>query len=234
MNHVHIFTRPAIPAFYLKWRYGIPFIITEHSSHFVYDLPVIFPAPQMVYSIYFTHAARYVTVVSKTLQIAMQDFGFRGKYTVVPNVVFVSDDGVIADDDTIIRIVAIAGLTDARKNIAGLIEVFGNAQLGNVQLHIIRPVPDSLLQSKAEETGLLDQKIFFHENLSNDAVYKMLNACSFLVVNSISETFSMAAAEALACGNRLSLHAVADRKNLLMMSAEGLLIRMMRTSSGRR
>ncbi|HYV91239.1 MAG TPA: glycosyltransferase [Chitinophagales bacterium] len=199
VNHVHIFTRPAMPAFYLKWRHRIPFIITEHSSHFVYDLPVLFP-PLKWFTQFTARSARYVTVVSKTLQRAMEDFGFHGNYTIVPNVVFVSGDGVMKSSDSVIRIVAIGGLTDARKNIAGLIEVFARAQLPRAQLHIVRPVPDSLLQAKAEESGLLNQTIFFHENLSNDAVYSLLNDCSFLVVNSLSETFSMAAAEALACG----------------------------------
>lgn len=199
MSHVHIFTRPAMLAFYLKWRYGIPFLITEHSSHFVYDLPVLFP-PLKWFTQFTARSARFVTVVSRTLQRAMEDFGFHGNYTIVPNVVFVSGNGKMQSKDTMTRIVAIAGLSDARKNIAGLIAVFSSLELPNAQLHVVRPVPDSLLQTRAEEFGLLNQKIFFHENLSNDKVYELLDECSFLVVNSLSETFSMAAAEALACG----------------------------------
>lgn len=201
VNHVHIFTRPVLLAFYLKWKYKIPFIITEHSSHFVHDLPVLFP-PMKWFAQFSAREAKFITAVSTTLQRAMDDFGFHGNYVMVPNVVFVPDENGIKHDPENISVIAIAGLTDARKNIVGLIRVFGaiHSQLENAQLHIIRPVQDPLLQSGAEETGVLNQKIFFHDYLSNDAVYDLLRQCSFLVVNSLSETFSMAAAEALACG----------------------------------
>lgn len=201
LNHVHIFTRPAMPAFYLQWRYGIPFIISEHSSHFVYDLPVLLP-PLKWFAQFTAKNARYVTAVSKTLQKAMLDFGFYGNYTIVPNVVFVSHDEMKNSDGNTINIVAIAGLSDVRKNITGLIDVFTDAhhELKNANLHIIRPVPDVLIQQRGEESGLLNEKIYFHENLGNNEVYELLRKSSFLVVNSLSETFSMAAAEALACG----------------------------------
>ncbi len=200
INHVHILTRPAILAFYLKWRYKIPFIITEHSSHFVYDLPVLLP-PLKWFAQYTARSAACVTAVSFTLQRAMEDFGFHGKYAIVPNVVFISEKSE-QNIDQQIRIIAIGGISDVRKNISGLIEVYSKChhELLNAHLHIIGPVPDPMLQKKVADSGLSNRKIFFHQNLSNENVYRLLNRCAFLVVNSLSETFSMAAAEALACG----------------------------------
>jgi len=201
VNHVHIFTRPAILAFYLSFRYRIPFIFTEHSSHFLYDLPVLFP-PLKWFAQYTARGARYITTVSKTLEHAMENFGFHGNYTIVPNVVFIPESKNPLPSSDVVKIVSIGGLTDARKNITGLIDAFNEIyeQMPNAILQIVRPVPDGSLQQKAEESGLLNKKIFFYDYLSNDEVYLLLSTCSFLIVNSISETFSMSAAEALACG----------------------------------
>ncbi|MCY7408741.1 MAG: glycosyltransferase, partial [Chitinophagales bacterium] len=201
ISHVHIFTRPTILAIYLRFRFGIPFLITEHSSHFVHDLPILLP-PKKWFAQYVSRSAKFVTAVSKTLEKAMDDFGFHGNYRIVPNVIFVKENKTTVSLGDEVRIIAIAGLTDGRKNIAGLIETFGNIhlQIPMATLHIIRPIKDNSLMSKAIETSLLNNKIFFHDYLSNDAVYEMLFNSSFLVVNSLSETFSMSAAEALACG----------------------------------
>lgn len=202
INHVHIFMRPVLLAFYLRYKFGIPFLMTEHSSHFVHEMPVLLP-PMKWLAQFTARQATFITAVSKTLQEAMIGFGLQGNYVLVPNVVFTpaaSGHGSTGTKD--ISMVAIGGLTDSRKNISGLIDVFGEMhnQVPTAVLNIVRPVPDQLLYDKAMQTGLLNRKIFFHDYLSNDQVYHLLSACSFLVVNSISETFSMAAAEALACG----------------------------------
>ncbi|MBK9732499.1 MAG: glycosyltransferase family 4 protein [Chitinophagaceae bacterium] len=202
VNHVHIFTRPVLLAFYLRFRYRIPFLITEHSSHFVHDLPVLLP-PMKWFAQYAARQARIITAVSKTLQEAMNAFGLHGNYRIVPNVVFVNEiPSEKKQEITVVNIIAIGGLTDQRKNIAGLIQTFAaiHMQLPDARLNIVRPVSDQKLYELAKETGLLKTKIFFHDYLSNDEVYALLADCAFLVVNSISETFSMAAAEALACG----------------------------------
>lgn len=202
VNHVHIFTRPVLLAFYLRFKYGIPFLISEHSSHFVHDLPVLLP-PMKWFAQYAARQATIITAVSNTLKEAMIAFGLHGNYRIVPNVVFVNDDlPVKKNKSEYIDIIAIGGLTDGRKNINGLIRTFAviHDKVPKARLHIVRPVSDQTLYATAAATGLLNMKIFFHDYLSNHEVYELLNECSFLVVNSISETFSMAAAEALACG----------------------------------
>ncbi len=202
VNHVHIFTRPVLLAFYLRYKFGIPFLITEHSSHFVHDLPVLLP-PMKWFAQFAASQAKIITAVSKTLQDAMNNFGLHGSYRIIPNVVFITETAANQKpSEDIVSIIAIGGLTDSRKNISGLIDVFSNihTQIPDARLNIIRPVPDQKLYDSASNTGLLHNKIFFHDYLSNEEVYRLLTSCSFLVVNSISETFSMAAAEALACG----------------------------------
>jgi glycosyltransferase involved in cell wall biosynthesis len=199
--HVHIFTRPVLLAFYLQWRYGAPYLMTEHSSHFVHELPRWLP-PKKLFAQFAARRARFITVVSETLQKAITGFGLHGRYAIVPNVIFSPPLALTSYGESSVRIVAIGGLTDERKNIAGLIRAFGEIHdhLPETTLHIVRPVPDEQLMQAAITTGLLNHKIFFHDYLPNEEVYQLLAGASFLVVNSLSETFSMSAAEALACG----------------------------------
>jgi glycosyltransferase involved in cell wall biosynthesis len=201
ISHMHIFTRPVLLAFYIQWKYKAPYIITEHSSHFVHELPEWLP-PKKQFAQYAARRAKFITVVSETLKEAISGFGLKGRYAIVPNVVFVRDSTSPKELYAEVKIVAIGGLSDERKNIKGLIEAFAEIenQLPQTSLSIVRPVPDEMLKQTAETTGLLNKKIFFHDYLSNDDVYKLLADSSFLVVNSLSETFSMSAAEALACG----------------------------------
>jgi glycosyltransferase involved in cell wall biosynthesis len=201
ISHVHIFTRPVLLAFYLKWRYGAPYLMTEHSSHFVHELPRWLP-PKKQFAQLSARRAKFITVVSETLGKAITDFGLHGHYAIVPNVIFTPPLSLTLKDESAVRIVAIGGLTDERKNITGLIRAFNEVldQLPQTTLHIIRPVPDQNLMNAAVQTGLLNNRIFFHDYLPNEEVYQMLANSSFLVVNSLSETFSMSAAEALACG----------------------------------
>jgi glycosyltransferase involved in cell wall biosynthesis len=201
LSHVHIFTRPVLLAFYLRLRYGAPYLMTEHSSHFVHELPMWLP-PKKLFAQFAAKRAKFITVVSETLQQAITEFGLQGQYAIVPNVIFVQPAPVKTPADEDVKMVAIGGLTDARKNIAGLIEAFAeiHEQLPATTLHVVRPVPDEFIRSTAQKTGWLGSKIHFHDYLSNEEVYALLLQSSFLVVNSLSETFSMSAAESLACG----------------------------------
>ncbi|MCS6991482.1 MAG: glycosyltransferase [Chitinophagales bacterium] len=198
--HVHIFTRPSLLALWLRlWR-GTPFLLTEHSSHFVHELPEWLP-PKKQFAKFVARQAFCITVVSRSLHRAISDFGLTGRYEIVPNVVFIPELHEMVRCYPP-RIVAIAGFNDDRKNIRGLIDVFAQVakRIAPAQLHILCPISDPRLYERAKATGLLNQRIFLHGPMPNDEVYRLLGSSAFLVVNSSSETFSMAAAEALACG----------------------------------
>jgi glycosyltransferase involved in cell wall biosynthesis len=102
----------------------------------------------------------------------------------------------------LIRILVVADLVDEIKNISGVIAAFQSLPLKEqVILQIVGDGPDrSRLETQAAAAGLLDKKIFFHGKKDNTEVYAFLSACSFLVMNSRLETFSLICAEALSCG----------------------------------
>ncbi|MBA3647932.1 MAG: glycosyltransferase [Chitinophagales bacterium] len=199
--HVNILTRAAVLPLYLRFRYHIPYLITEHSSIYV-SLEPHWLAYLKIHTRYVAHRAFVITTVSTALQNAMIRFGIRGRYQVIPNVVFTKQTIIVKEQTADVRMVTIANANDARKNINAIIRVFGflEPQIPLANLHIIIAGIYDQGEALAEELKLLNKKIFFHYGLQNQKVYDFLNQCSFLIVNSFSETFSMAAAEALASG----------------------------------
>jgi glycosyltransferase involved in cell wall biosynthesis len=122
---------------------------------------------------------------------------------VVPNIVDPALAHPFPQDSPLIRILVVADLVDEIKNVSAVIRAFHSltSSQPNAILQIVGDGPDrSRLESQAGETGLLDKKIFFHGRMDNVEVYKYLSECSFLVMNSNLETFSLICAEALCCG----------------------------------
>lgn len=124
--HVHVLTRLGIIALYLKWKYGTPFVITEHWTRYL-DLTQRFKGlfrkwmTRMV-----VKRAALVTAVSMDLIKAMQGHGLKNKdYRLVDNVVDpVFFDMPFSGRNTVVsEFVHVSCFTDEQKNISGLLRV---------------------------------------------------------------------------------------------------------------
>jgi glycosyltransferase involved in cell wall biosynthesis len=85
--HVNKFYPAGIFAYFLKKKKGIPYIITEHHTlyHKPYNKQIGFIEKQL--SKIIIKNASFVCPVSDNLGLALQDFGLKGNYFTVPNVV---------------------------------------------------------------------------------------------------------------------------------------------------
>ena len=203
LTHAVVFARPVVQAWLTRQRKGIPFLVSEHWSGFAtgefrkkssfYKSVVRFLAGR----------AGRIIVVSDFLRSRMISENVTARYEVVPNIV---DPALVLpspQDSPLIRILVVADLVDEIKNVSAVIRAFHSlaSSQPNAILQIIGDGPDrSRLETLTGETGLLDKKIFFHGRMDNVEVYKYLSECSFLVMNSKLETFSLICAEALCCG----------------------------------
>jgi glycosyltransferase involved in cell wall biosynthesis len=134
----------------------------------------------------------------------MKKFGLQGNYIVIPNTVFfsINNNGHIGNHLPL-KITTIGCNAEQYKNVLGIIQSYAaiNGQLPDSILQIIGyGSAKKMLERAAAETGLLDKRIFFLGKIRNENVYSILGESAFVVVNSRSESFSMAAAEAIACG----------------------------------
>lgn len=203
--HAHVLLRPMLMAWLLSVRRGLPIVLTEHWTGYVFGF---FKSKSLIYrklASFLLTRARVLTVVSPSLQQAMEGSGlYHPRYQILANVVDVGEeqgDGI--PDDGRIRILVVADLVERNKNVGGVIRAFTGLarERGDADLHIVGGGPDeALLKSLAAGSGLPEGRIVFHGRLDNARVISHIRRCSFVVVNSRVETFSVLAAEALACG----------------------------------
>jgi len=201
LTHAVVFARPVAQAWLLRLRKGIPYLVTEHWSGFATGE---FRKKNSLYKNFvrfLTRRSGAILVVSDFLGNKMRSENLQARYEVIPNIVDPSLVAAPREASPLIRILVVADLVDEIKNISAILTAFRSAANEHAILQIVGDGPDrAMLESKAAAIGLLDKKIFFHGRVDNVEVYKYLSECSFLVMNSNQETFSLICAEALCCG----------------------------------
>ncbi len=203
--HIHILLRNGLLGWYYAWKFKIPFIVSEHWSGYItgkYEKKNFLYRKLMMMIL---HRAQKILVVSQSLKTALTTLGIdEEKLEIVPNVVEKSQETTETGKKSgeKIIILSVADLVDDIKKISGIIEALAEIKnLNNIEYHIIGDGPDRMMLEKlSEQKNLLNKVVFFDGRKPNSEVLKIINNCSFLVINSITETFSVVTAEALMAG----------------------------------
>lgn len=208
LTHVHILSRTAFPALWLKMTKGIPYLITEHWSRY---LP-----PNVANGAYkgwlrklFTRLAVSkadgVTTVTNNLAQAMQVQGLKNTYFITPNVADVHDFRPQMPHETaaIKKLVHISCFDEPAKNIRGIINAV--KKLASVRndfiLEIIGDGKDfELVKNHAVSTGILDSRIFFTGLLTGSELSRKLREADALVMFSNYENLPCTIVESLCSG----------------------------------
>jgi len=123
--HLNVFYKAGLFALELKNKHQLPYIITEHWTAFLDISPIKF-TPFQKHSIQkIGRNASLLCPVSHDLKSALQQFGFKGPYEVVPNVVDTKlfNFQSTKTDTTKIKLLHISTLYDPHKNVTGLLNV---------------------------------------------------------------------------------------------------------------
>jgi glycosyltransferase involved in cell wall biosynthesis len=196
--HVHVLTRPALLAWMLKKFKKIPYIITEHFTGYMPQHSEYKGALKKFFDRIFVREAAAVTTVSAILMESMKMHGLHGNYKVVPNVI---SQGPVLERKGL-RAINVSDLVDEMKNVSGLIKACSEIikKYPELTLEIVGEGPDKHTLIRMVEQLGLSNNVVFSAPVPNDILLKKIASASFLVVNSRYESFSVVAAEALACG----------------------------------
>lgn len=204
--HVNMLTRPALLALWLKWKAGIPFVITEHWSGYISG-KFESQSPLKKWLIrYVVKKASLVTAVSEPLKEAMIRSELNAPIRILPNVVEVTPDAWRTQpvSDTF-RFLLVADLKDEIKNISGVIRAFA-------EVHKKEPMTELLIVGDGEDRKALEtmmkkyfagtslQPVKFVGEKANEEVLKIIPTAHVLIVNSRIETFSVVTLEAIFSG----------------------------------
>ena len=200
MIHAHVFTCGFFAAIVAKIC-GIPIVISEHWTGF----PLRKLSRWEVIEAWVAFSlADQVLPVSLPLQKAIENYGLRTKFHVVPNVVntLLFKPQVLNNNrNAPSRLLFIGSLID-RKGLSFLFEAMARLRSygRDLVLDVVGMGPElKNYQSLAEGLGL-SEKIVFHGSKSKDEVATFFHQTDVFVLPSLCETFSVVTAEALSSG----------------------------------
>lgn len=123
--HLNVFYPAGIFALYLKKKFNLPIVITEHWTKFLPINPAKFNVHEKYIISKVGHEAAMICPVSKDLKNAIQRFVPHNRYQVIPNVVDTSLFKIRTPyaSDQPIRILHISTLNDVHKNTSGMLRV---------------------------------------------------------------------------------------------------------------
>lgn len=197
--HAHNTFYAGFVAFELSKKYGIPYIITEHSSGFLMN---VYNQKQLAQSGDIIKNAKYILAVSKKLALTLED-EYDRKPIVVPNIVDTSlfVPGPPGQDREVFKFISVGNLL-ANKGHSFLISSFVSAfsKEDHVALVICGGGPE-----EAELTSLISHwqregQIILRGKLNQGELVKEYQQSDCLILPSENETFGVVLIEALSCG----------------------------------
>lgn len=189
-------------ALWMKRKYKMPYIVTEHASHYDENAEDDFFRRSIFYRFntrqVFKNAIA-VTNVSKTIGEKLKNIFHLKKVTVIPNVV---DENIFyykKNEEKIFRWIHVSSLR-AQKNPEGLIKAFAllKQRRKDWELIIVGPATQEL-QVFAQKTCVSDYTQFKGE-ISHEQVAKEMQQANAFVLFSKHENLPCVILEALCCG----------------------------------
>ena len=200
--HVHVAMKAGLIARWIKKKYKIPYVLTEHWTGYLTEAPENINTHSLFYRLatrnIFKNASG-LTVVSNYLGNAIKNFYSTLNYLVIPNVVNTEIFYPVVKSSEVLRFIHISTLNH-QKNAEAILDAFSQikTKVSNFQVDIIGPKNDSLLQL-TESLGLSNVINFFSE-VPQTELAKYLQLSHALILYSRYETFGCVIIEANACG----------------------------------
>lgn len=198
--HAHVYSMGAI-ALLLGRLYGVPVVISEHSSAFARGL---LPPRELAKAKRVMGKANAVLPVSHSLQDTLERLGIVASFQVVPNVIDTDHFFYLPSDPQrrgVARLLAVSSLI-ALKGLRFLFRALAESScLARAwHLDVVGDGPEATAhQQMVDELGL-GARVSLHGQMQKKDVAVMMKQADLFVLPSLVETFSVATAEALASG----------------------------------
>lgn len=204
ITHVHVLTRAGVMALLFKFRYKIPYVITEHWSRYLSHNNGYKGLLRKKLTEKVLNNSSGISTVSKALQVGMHKVNLYHKnWQIIPNVV---DIKVFKPDFSLRskknRFSHISCFEEKSKNMSGILTAAKLLKDQKVDFELVMIGDGKDWQETvelADKMGLNDV-VSFTGVLEGEALTTMMNSCLCSIIFSNYETFSIVIAENLACG----------------------------------
>lgn len=196
--HAHFALGSGAAAVAIKKKYGIPYVITEHSSGIHMHERNIVRASMECY-----HYADKIIAVSGVLKEAIKSCGINREIIIVPNVVNTEQfiPGAIRETAKEFIFLTVTRLIPS-KGIDILLQAFAKMtkKNKNIKLEIVGTGSEQMnLERLAEELGIRHM-VEFKGGIPNSKMPQVYESADCFILPSHHETFGMVYAEAASCG----------------------------------
>ncbi len=204
MVHLNVLFPSGIFAMFLKKKYNIPYIITEHWSKFLSDSDDDFTNSELFLIKRIVNNAETVCPVSGNLKNAMLSMGFETTYQIIPNVVntnlfFPAKDKKKPDK---LRFVHVSSMEDEVKNITGILAAVKKAYDQSPDFSLTFVGGDDIENYKkyAVKIGIPDGVLQFTGTVNYEKVAEIIQQKDVFLMFSNYENLPCVISEALVCG----------------------------------
>ena len=200
--HLNIVYPLGIWALWLKYRYKIPYVITENSSGFHVDTEHAYPKRILRLCRIILKHASVLMPVSKNLKTSLQKLSGSDSFEIICNVV---DEHLFEtsfqENTSKNRFIHISTGVDSIKNLSGMIRVINGLSLSQPDIHL-DIVSDGDIEYAKELHKTLggNQCIDFHSTKTTEEIALMIASCDALLMFSNYENFPCVIAESMMSG----------------------------------
>lgn len=199
--HMNIMHPGIWQALYLKWRYKIPYVVSENWHGFQdlakYNLSFL---EMKLIKIGFRFSS-VISPVSKQLKNCMINANYQAKYQIIPNVVD-TDKFHIGELDTNknnFTFLHVSTLDDSIKNVSGIIDAFEKIKHKNMVLKIIGDGPVDWIIKKVS-TLKTKNTVLVESKKTHDKIAKEMQKADVFVLFSNIENLPLVLIESISSG----------------------------------
>jgi len=200
--HINVAFPMALFALWLKRKYRLPVVVTEHSTAYSRENAKI-PRFQRFLAKRLFQQAQHILPVSKDLQRGIASLGVNNQFTVIPNVVDTKLFTIKTNEaSSNIRFIHISTANDEQKNLTGIIEVFSELIVENsaISLQIVSDGPLDKFKFLAERLKINPARLTFTGKSTTEEVANYLQHSDALVLFSNYENFPCVIPESFSVG----------------------------------
>ena len=203
LTHLHVFFPAGIFALWLRKKFQLPFVITEHWTAFLKINPHQFNWFEKYYIKKIGAAASMICPVSEDLKKAIEEFGVTGPFKVIPNVVNTELFHISKQKNySTKRILHVSTLYDQHKNVSGLLNVIARLvkERKDFKVTLAGNKYGDLPVNYAKKLGIPKEVLEIHEEIPLEDIARMMQEDHIFVLFSNYENLPCVISEAHSSG----------------------------------